>query len=87
MLVCSDSSSPASFFVDEIENTRKQGSRRKNLFGTLAGLTGKIANSLRVAAHRQGLTSERGFNKCTLSPEEEEALIIVCLVHAREGVQ
>ena len=63
----------------------RRSSTRRHLYSTLSEETGRSQGSLRVAAHRAGLTSRAHSLMCSFSQEEEEALLNVCIVFARRG--
>ena len=58
---------------------------RSHAFDLVAKESGLTVTALRVAAHREGWTESVDSPKLALPAEYEEALVVVCIIHARQG--
>ncbi len=62
-----------------------KASTRDHIYQRLSLETGLSESSIRAAASRSGLTSSSRSLRCIFSEEEEDALVQVCVILAREG--
>ena len=76
---------PAKNFLGRFLELKSNPSTRRKAYEILEKESGKSRNSLRVAFCKEGKTCSRDSCKFSLPPEVEEALVVICLVHARQG--
>ena len=75
---------PAKAYLYELQEEIKRSPTRKHALARVAGRNGISANALRMAAERAGLTSPANSLKLAFSQQEEEALVLTCLLYARQ---
>ena len=79
-------SSPAMDYLYKLEEYAKEATTRKEAYNRLSLETGLSSNSFRLAASRSGLTKTGRSLKYAFSKEEENALVAVCLMYARQNM-
>jgi len=79
------SKQPAKNFLGWFLELRSDPSTRDKAYDIIQAKTGKSRNSLRVAFCKEGETKGRNSCRFSLPPEVEEGLVVVCIVHARQG--
>jgi len=78
-------SQPARECLDDFCRYAAEASTRKGLYGRMLTENGVKKAALCMAAKRAGAVSPTHSLKFTFSEEQEEALAVVCLLHARQG--
>jgi len=71
--------------LQKLEEYKSKASTRDHIYHRVSLDTGIPESTLRSAASRAGLTSSIRSLKCAFSEEEEDALVHLCVMRAREG--
>ena len=79
--------SPAKEHLYKLEEYSSQASMRDGAYSRMSAESGSTVSALRAAASRAGLTSPSHSLKFAFSLEEEKALVVVCLLYARQGAR
>ncbi len=69
----------------KLEEYKSKSSTRDHIYRRVSLDTGIPESTLRSAASRAGLTSSSRSLRCVFSEEEEDALVQLCVMRAREG--
>jgi len=71
--------------LDKLEEYMRTSSTREQAYRRFAEEFGVTVEAVRNAASQAGLTSWEHSMRCVFSEEEEEMLVCVCLIYARQG--